>query len=130
MDIRVRTRRRCEIIDITKEASECCRQVGGSGLLQVYCPHTTAGIAVNENADPSVKEDVLGWLERAVPRDDPRYRHAEGNADAHIKAILTGTQTAVPYRDGTLLLGRWQGVFLMEFDGPRTRKVWVQVISA
>ena len=95
----------------------------------VYVPHTTAGVTINENADPSVVTDILAGLEQMAPRDSD-YRHREGNADSHIKATLTGFSQTIPVRDGRLVLGTWQGIYFCEFDGPRTRTVLVSVLPA
>ncbi len=126
----VRTTSRVQFLDITSAVQ---REVTSSGVTEgvcwVYVHHTTAGVTINENADPSVVEDIIRTLERLVPmRGD--YRHAEGNSDAHIKASLMGFSQAIPVRDGKLALGTWQGIFLCEFDGPRRRKVSVTVTSA
>ena len=95
----------------------------------VFCPHTTAAITINENADPDVVHDILLALDEAVPRSDPRFRHAEGNSDAHIKASLVGSSLSVFVSGGHLVLGTWQGIYFCEFDGPRSRKVIVKTIS-
>lgn len=129
MEISFNTQKRCEAADITPHVQKACRQWGGTGLVQIYCPHTTCGVTVNEKFDVAVREDVLQWLDRAVPQKGP-YSHAEGNSDAHIKSLLVGNQTMVPVRQGNLLLGRWQGVFFLEFDGPRARTLWVTFIEA
>jgi secondary thiamine-phosphate synthase enzyme len=97
------------------------------GLCQVFVPHTTAGIVVNENADPDVCADMLAWLERTVP-DNEDYRHAEGNSPAHLKATLVGQSATIPVERGRLALGTWQGLFLAEFDGPRERTIVVSVV--
>ncbi len=94
-----------------------------TGICIVYCPHTTAGLTVNENADPDVRQDLLQKLERLIPRAESFYRHGEGNSDAHLKASLMGFSLMLPVRNGRLRLGTWQGVYLCEFDGPRTRTV-------
>jgi secondary thiamine-phosphate synthase enzyme len=94
----------------------------------VYVPHTTAGVAINEHADPDVARDVEGVFDRLVPHEGP-YRHSEGNTDSHMKAILTGTSQAIFVEEGELVLGTWQGIFLCEFDGPRQRTVFVKVAS-
>jgi secondary thiamine-phosphate synthase enzyme len=121
----VRTQEREQFVDVTREVDEAVRTLGlQSGAVLVYCPHTTAGIAVNEGYDPDVAADVLGWMSGRVPHRDG-YAHAEGNSDSHIKAILTGGSQMVPVERGALALGRWQKVFLAEFDGPRQREVWV-----
>lgn len=95
------------------------------GMCHVYCPHTTAGLTINENADPDVRHDMLLALEKVVPSDDASYRHAEGNSAAHVKASLMGFTVSLPIVDGRLALGTWQGVYLCEFDGPRQRHVTV-----
>jgi secondary thiamine-phosphate synthase enzyme len=99
------------------------------GACLVYVPHTTAGITINENADPAVRLDIMSTLDRAVPWQGP-YRHAEGNSAAHVKASLVGFSILVPISGGRLVLGTWQGIYFCEFDGPRTRKVHVQVLPA
>jgi secondary thiamine-phosphate synthase enzyme len=100
-----------------------------SGLCVVYCPHTTAAITVNENADPDVVHDMLLYLNRTIPKDQNGFRHGEGNSDSHIKASLVGPSVTLVVNDGDLVLGRWQGVYFCEFDGPRTRTVVVQVVG-
>jgi len=97
-----------------------------NGLCQIFVPHTTAGVTINENADPDVVTDMLAALKRMVP--DLPYRHGEGNSPAHVKSTLVGCSMTIPIVDGRLCLGTWQGIYFCEFDGPRTRKVWVQVI--
>ncbi len=97
------------------------------GTVDVYVPHTTAGITINENADPDVVHDVLRQLDEMVPWQQPFYKHAEGNSAAHVKASMMGSSVRVPVREGRLVLGQWQGVWLCEFDGPRTRKVLVNI---
>ncbi|HOO41266.1 MAG TPA: secondary thiamine-phosphate synthase enzyme YjbQ, partial [Syntrophales bacterium] len=97
-----------------------------SGICQVYVPHTTSGITINENADPDVPRDILATLEKLVPLRG-NYRHSEGNSDAHVKASLMGSSQTVFFENGTLILGTWQSLFFCEFDGPRTRSVYVQV---
>jgi secondary thiamine-phosphate synthase enzyme len=128
MEISIHTQKRSEVMDITRNVQQACKQWGGTGLVQVYCPHTTCGVAVNEKFDPAVREDVLAFLERAIPQKGP-YIHEEGNSDAHIKSLLVGNQTVLPVRQGTLLLGRWQGVFFLEFDGPRARTLWLTFLA-
>lgn len=116
---------RAEMIDITGPVREMVRQAGAKdGLCFVYVPHTTAGVTINEGADPDVCKDILDRLEFLVPRN-AGYRHAEGNADSHIKASLMGSSVTVLVEKGSLVLGTWQKIFLCEFDGPRTRKVFV-----
>jgi len=124
----VPTSSRAQMVDITGKVREAVRRSGISeGVCVVYVPHTTAGITVNENADPAVAQDILEQLGRLVPQG--RYRHREGNADSHIKAGLMGFSLTLIVRGGDLALGTWQGVFLCEFDGPRRRKVWIKVMA-
>ncbi len=119
----IRTTKQNELVDITNEVVEAVRGVAGSALL-VYVPHTTAGVLINEHADPDVASDVLAGLEAMVP-DAGNFRHVEGNSPAHIKTTLVGTSQLVPLAEGRPLLGTWQGIFLAEFDGPRTRQVLI-----
>ncbi|MCS7192757.1 MAG: secondary thiamine-phosphate synthase enzyme YjbQ [Armatimonadetes bacterium] len=126
-ELTVRTSKREEIVDITDQIQKVVTQSGTQdGVCFVFCPHTTAAVCVNENADPSVKVDILDQLHRLIP-PNLRYHHTEGNADAHIKAVLVGNSLFVPIVKGRLKLGTWQGIFFCEFDGPRTRHVWVQI---
>jgi secondary thiamine-phosphate synthase enzyme len=123
----IRTSARCEMIDITALIAEEVRKSGiKDGFCHLFIPHTTAAITINENADPDVPRDILTALDRIIPLSD-RYRHAEGNAAAHIKASLFGTSQTVFIKDGRLVLGTWQSLFFCEFDGPRTRKVLVRL---
>jgi len=127
-DFHISTKSRNQMIDITDEVSSIVGQSGITcGDVIVYCPHTTAAITINENADPSVPHDILLVLEELVPRSLPGYRHSEGNSDAHCKSVLVGCSKQILVRDGALELGTWQGIFFCEFDGPRSRKVFVQV---
>ena len=126
----VRTRKRTELIDVTDRVRAALGESGvGRGLCVVYCPHTTAAITVNENADPDVVHDMLLHLSRTVPKDQPGFRHGEGNSDSHIKASLVGPSVTLVVDGGEVVLGRWQGVYFCEFDGPRTRRVVVQVVG-
>jgi secondary thiamine-phosphate synthase enzyme len=126
--LHIKTARRTQFVDITREVEQAVRDAGvNSGVCYVYIPHTTAGIAINEHADPDVARDVEGIFDRMVPHEGP-YGHAEGNSDSHMKAILTGTSQTVPVENGALALGTWQGIFLCEFDGPRQRTVFVKVV--
>ncbi len=122
------TTKRTQVVDITKELIEQSRIWRKSGIINVYCPHTTAGLTIQENYDLSVKDDILLTLERLVPQNFG-YRHSENNADAHIKSVLCGVSITVPVSNGHLLLGRWQGVFLLELDGPRKRQVYLTFIE-
>lgn len=129
--LHVQTRAAHELVDITAEVRAALRRSGVTdGILVAFVPHTTAAITVQENADPDVRADLLLALENAVPGAPVRgaYRHAEGNSDAHVKASLVGSSATLLVQRGDLLLGTWQGVFLCEFDGPRTRTVQLKVI--
>ena len=122
----VPTSHREQFVDITGRVAEAVRALGVvEGAVVVYCPHTTAAITINENADPAVPVDLLDGLGRVAPRD-AGWRHAEGNSDGHLKSSLVGASEVVPVSDGRLVLGMWQGVWFCEFDGPRRREVWVQ----
>lgn len=122
----VRTTVRCELVDITAEVRRRLRAAGWTeGVLTVFVPHTTAGVTINENADPDVGRDLLGALERLVPARHPAYTHGEGNSDAHVKASLLGSSAQVMVQASDLCLGTWQGIYLAEFDGPRQRDVWL-----
>jgi secondary thiamine-phosphate synthase enzyme len=124
------TSRRDEMIDITRQVASAVAGAGiAEGIVHIYCPHTTAGIAINENADPDVKRDVLMRLDEVYPWEHPKYRHAEGNTASHLKAITTGTSQTVIVTGGNLLLGRWQGIYFCEFDGPRQRTFYVKTIE-
>jgi secondary thiamine-phosphate synthase enzyme len=123
----VPTRSRTEMIDITAEVGEALSRTGAdAGVCTVFVPHTTAGVTINENADPSVPRDVLMELNKVIPFEDG-YAHGEGNSAAHIKASLMGASVRVPVEEGRLQLGTWQGIFFCEFDGPRRRRVWIQM---
>jgi len=122
-EIRIETDSLCEMIDITHRINAAIPPSLSCGLCHVYCPHTTAGITVNENADPDVKHDILAKLDRLIPHTESYYRHTEGNSAAHLKASIMGCSQVLPVRNGRLALGTWQGVYLCEFDGPRTRNV-------
>lgn len=125
----VRTHKRSQFVDITPDVRDAVRASGVKrGTVTVYCPHTTAAVTVNENADPDVVHDMLLYLDRTVPHVQEGFRHSEGNSDSHIKASLVGPSVTLIIDDGELVLGIWQGVYFCEFDGPRTRKVHVQVV--
>jgi len=125
----VRTSAQTEFIDITRSVQEAVRKTGvDDGICIVYIPHTTAAVTINENADPSVVQDIIMGLSKMVPFKDS-YRHMEGNSPSHIKASLVGCSQIVFVESGKLILGTWQGIFICEFDGPRDRKVHVKVIS-
>lgn len=127
--IHVSSTNREQMIDITRDVEGAIKAAGiARGVVVVYCPHTTAGIAVNEAADPDVPRDILVGLRELAPRHGD-YLHAEGNSDAHLKASLIGPSVLIPVEDAKLALGRWQGVFFCEFDGPRSRTVVVQALQ-
>jgi secondary thiamine-phosphate synthase enzyme len=126
--LRVKTRRRTQLVDITELLESVVAESGvNSGVCYVYVPHTTAGVMINEHADPDVASDLEGVFDRWVPHSGP-YRHAEGNTDSHAKTVMVGTSQIVFVEKGKLALGTWQGVFLCEFDGPRERKIWIKVL--
>lgn len=127
--IEVRTQTKEALVDITGRIREEISSSGiQSGICSVYVPHTTAGVTINENADPSVKEDILMTLGKMVPDSLP-YRHSEGNSPAHVKASLVGSSVNILIENGQLSLGTWQGIFFCEFDGPRNRKTYIKVFS-
>jgi secondary thiamine-phosphate synthase enzyme len=129
--LEIRTGAHAEFHDITPQVQAAvARAKIKSGVAIVYVPHTTAGITINENADPDVKADMLKSLDHMVPWNQPHFQHAEGNSAAHIKASMMGFSVTVFVENGSLALGMWQGIYLCEFDGPRTRQVWVRVNEA
>jgi secondary thiamine-phosphate synthase enzyme len=127
--LEVRTGSKTEFVDLTARVQQVVADSGvAEGLCHVFVPHTTAGVTINENADPSVKADILMVLNKLISDREP-YRHLEGNSPAHIKASLVGPQLTVLVSQGRLLLGTWQGIFFCEFDGPRHRRVHVKVTA-
>ncbi len=129
LEIFLNTTTRTEAVDITPRIEAILeREMVKEGLCFIYVPHTTAAITINENADPSVMKDFMQKMEELVPWT-AKYSHTESNSAAHIKAILCGSSVTVVIKGGELLLGRWQGVFFMEFDGPRKRKVYIKIIK-
>jgi secondary thiamine-phosphate synthase enzyme len=123
----VTSRRRAELVDITERVAEAVERSGvAEGLCHVFVPHTTAGVTINEGADPDVAADIVSHLTELVPKE-AAFEHAEGNSDSHIKAVLVGSSCSAPVRGGKLGLGTWQAIFLCEWDGPRTRNVEVAV---
>lgn len=127
-EFRINTKGRNQMIDITSQVSSFVGKSGiNDGDVIVYCPHTTAAITINENADPSVPHDLLLTLEELLPQHRSGYRHSEGNSDSHCKSSLIGCSEQVLIKGGSLQLGTWQGIFFCEFDGPRSRKVIVQI---
>lgn len=127
----VKTKSREEFVDITAAVREFIRSTGVErGSLIIFVPHTTAGVTVNEGADPTVKEDLLYALRKLIPYRDLEYKHQEGNSDAHIKASLLGSSLNLLIDNGDLLLGTWQAIFFAEFDGPRQRRVYLSLHGA
>lgn len=128
-EIKVTTRKRNEMIDITSDVEEVVNKENiQNGLIIVYVPHTTAGVTINEGADPSVQKDIIEKLKQVVP-DSGDYHHIEGNSDAHIKASLLGSSVNVIVENNRLVLGTWQHIFFYEGDGPRSRRVYVEIIN-
>jgi secondary thiamine-phosphate synthase enzyme len=124
----VSTNKRCELIDITDKIQSIIDKAGISdGNVVVYCPHTTAAITINENADPDVVHDILLTLAELVPQHRSGYRHSEGNSDAHVKSSIIGCSKTIPLSSGKMPLGTWQAIFFCEFDGPRRRTVHIQI---
>lgn len=125
----VKTTRRCQLLDVTDQVSKIVKKHGAQNAAAlIYVPHTTAGVLINENADPSVAGDLQEYLTKLVPQS-PHFRHSEGNSDAHIKASIIGPNVLIPIESGNLALGTWQGIYFAEFDGPRQRKLYVQIIE-
>ncbi|CAJ37079.1 secondary thiamine-phosphate synthase enzyme YjbQ [Methanocella arvoryzae] len=126
-ELSVPTSTRAQFIDVTRQVSaEVAKSGVKNGMCYVYVPHTTAGVTINENADPDVVTDLLATLEKLVPVHG-NYRHAEGNSDAHLKASMMGFSQMIPVVEGRLALGTWQGIYFCEFDGPRSRKMLVGI---
>jgi secondary thiamine-phosphate synthase enzyme len=127
----VRTHHRSQMVEITAQVRQIVRDAKlDRGIVTVFVPHTTAGITINENADPDVAHDMLAQLELMVPWEQPFYRHGEGNSAAHVKASMMGSSVNVIVESNQLKLGTWQGLWLCEFDGPRVRQVWVEMRNA
>jgi len=128
--LEIPTRATTELVDITAQVAEVVRESGVTeGICHLFVPHTTAGILLNENWDPTVRYDILLTLNDHLVPADPRHRHREGNSPAHIKASLCGSSATLFVSRGELQLGTWQGIYLAEFDGPRRRRVWVKVVG-
>jgi secondary thiamine-phosphate synthase enzyme len=128
-EISVSTSRRNEFVDVTEEVRDVVKESGvKEGYVHLYVPHTTAAVTINENYDPSVKSDILNKLSDVIPAG-AGYSHSEGNADSHIKASIIGSSDFIPVTGGDIDLGRWQGIFFCEFDGPRSRRMLIQVIE-
>jgi len=127
--IQVKTNKREELIDITSKVQSYIKDKDiKDGFVTVFIPHTTAGVTINENADPDVARDITSKLNKEIPQNEG-YAHAEGNSDAHIKSSLVGPSLQVLVNSGNLVLGTWQGIYFCEFDGPRTRKVYLKAFS-
>jgi secondary thiamine-phosphate synthase enzyme len=127
--ISIRTSKRNDLVDITDEVRRLVRESGvKEGICVLFCPHTTAGLTINENADPSVRLDISDHLSDLVP-ERKIYKHLEGNADSHIKSVLVGQSLSLIIENGDIVLGTWQGVFFCEFDGPRNRKILVKILE-
>ena len=126
----VRTTTRCEMLDVTDRLVQFIRQHNlNEGMIIVYVPHTTAAVTINENADPDVQHDMLRKLETLIPKSEQYYHHGEGNSDSHVKTSLVGSSVTVLVEKGRLVLGRWQGVYFCEFDGPRQREMMMKAVS-
>jgi secondary thiamine-phosphate synthase enzyme len=124
--LKIKSSQREEMIDITDEVGR--RLPDGSGVCVLFVQHTTCGLTVNENADPDVQTDMLGFLKRSIPQHEPHFKHGEQNSDAHIKSTLVGSSVTVPFESGKLVLGTWQAIYLCEFDGPRERRIVMKTI--
>lgn len=128
-ELKIRSSRRIEMIDITSQVRDVVKKSGiKDGICVMYVPHTTAAVTINENADPSVKVDIENTLSKLVPYG-AGYAHLEGNADAHIKSTMVGPSENLIIRNGEILLGTWQGIFFCEFDGPRNRRIYIKIIE-
>lgn len=128
--LRVKTRDRAQMVDVTDQVRGAVRTSGVlDGVCLIYSPHTTCGVTVNEGWDPAVASDAIGHLRELVPQEKA-FRHTEGNSDSHIQTMLVGNSATVPVAGGDLKLGRWQAIFLCEFDGPRERELWISLSRA
>lgn len=125
--LKVQSNKREEMIEITREVAQLLPETG-EGVCVLFTQHTTCGLTINENADPDVRHDMLLFLRETIPQFYNGFRHFEHNSDAHIKSSLVGSSVTIPFENGKLLLGRWQGIYLCEFDGARERKVLVKII--
>lgn len=126
--IEIQSKQREELFEITREVSKYLPATG-DGVVVLFTQHTTCGLTINENADPDVQHDILLFLRELIPQYYKGFRHFEHNSDSHIKSSLMGSSLTIPFENGKLLLGRWQGIYLCEFDGARTRKVLVKIMS-
>lgn len=128
--LRISTTHTTELVDITARVEAALGELEAvDGVLYLFCPHTTAGLTLNENWDPDVQRDILLTVDGHIAPRDSRHRHGEGNSPAHIKTSLFGSNTLVFVEDGKLQLGQWQGIYLAEFDGPRSRQIWLKFLS-
>jgi secondary thiamine-phosphate synthase enzyme len=128
--VSVKSRQHCQMIDVTSEVNNVVRESGlTDGYVICFVPHTTAGVTIQENADPDVVHDLLWKLEDLIPHQEASYQHGEGNSDAHIKTSLVGTSEMVLIENGRLVLGTWQGIYFCEFDGPRQRRLMIQCMG-
>jgi secondary thiamine-phosphate synthase enzyme len=125
--LKIKSKERIEAIDITDKIEKLVKNKN-SGIVFIYCPHTTAGLTINEGFDESVMIDLNNKLKELIPKEN-NYLHLEGNSDSHIKSVLTGNQIFVFFEKGKLLLGTWQKIFFLEFDGPRERKIWIKIVE-
>lgn len=126
----ITTRSRCQMVDVTSRIRDAIATLGvREGMVLVQSPHTTAGITINENADPDVQHDLLAKLEQLVPHKEAFYEHSEGNSDSHVKTSLVGNTVALIVENADISLGTWQGVYFCEFDGPRQRQLWLKVVE-
>ncbi len=129
IEVPIHTEAREVLLDITRQVSEALERTReANGMVWVYSPHTTAGITIQENADPDVRTDIIAHLKELIPQK-ASFRHREGNSDAHLKTAFCGASQAIPFADGQLLLGTWQAIYFCEFDGPRKRRVLVKVLA-
>jgi secondary thiamine-phosphate synthase enzyme len=125
--INVQSEKREQMIDVTRPVEKYLVDETENGICYLFTQHTTCGLTINENADPDVQTDMLGFLQQLIPQYYQDFKHFEHNSDAHIKSSLVGCSAIVPFEKGKLLVGRWQGIYLCEFDGPRTRKIIVTI---
>ncbi|MFX1506522.1 MAG: secondary thiamine-phosphate synthase enzyme YjbQ [Promethearchaeota archaeon] len=125
IEAQIKTKKRSELLDITQKIKTMIPKDLDVGICVIFVPHTTAGITINEGADPSVQHDIIDQLDQLIPWHQPFFRHSEGNSAAHIKASLAGSSVSILIENGQIKLGTWQKIFFMEFDGPRRRKIWV-----
>ena len=127
----VKTRQRNQLVDITSDVQAAVRELrADDGIVTVFCPHTTAAITINENADPAVSHDLIETLNRLIPANQSHFTHAEGNSDSHLKSTLVGASEQVLVENSRLVLGTWQAIYFAEFDGPRSRTVYVRFLPA